>query len=469
MQLKLAKIVLVIAYMLCGVTSAADTKPNFIVIFTDDQGYQDVGCFGSPNIKTPHLDRMASEGRKFTSFYSACSVCSPSRAALLTGCYPPRTGLTKVLFPRDTVGLHPNEITIAEMLKERGYATGCVGKWHLGHKPKFLPTRQGFDFYFGIPYSNDMKIDPEMRLHENIVLREGMTREKIRSKPEKEQPKNKVPLMRDEEVIEFPCDQTTLTKRYTQESIDFVTRNREQPFFLYLPHTMPHIPLFVSDSFREKSEAGLYGDTIEELDWSVGQILSTLKELGLDEKTLVVFTSDNGPWNLKSGHGGSALPLKGFKFSTYEGGMRVPCIMRWPGRIPPGTKTDEVAGTIDLTPTLANLAGATLPTDRTIDGHDLMPLMTTADAKSPHEAYLYYKGKRVSAVRSGKWKLRIQPGKPKKSIPESYELHDLDADISESTSVADKHPETVKRLAGFGKKYDEQLKSNSRPIGTVDK
>lgn len=467
MKRTLLILIVALTNCLCGADAVAATKPNFILIFTDDQGYQDVGCFGSPNIKTPNLDQMAAEGRKFTSFYSACSVCSPSRAALLTGCYPPRTGVTKVLFPRDTIGLNSGEVTIAEMLKAQGYATTCIGKWHLGHRPQFLPTRQGFDSYFGIPYSNDMKIDPNTRLAANVQFREGMTEDQIRGKTEKEMPKNKVPLMRNEEVIEFPCDQTSLTKRYTEEAIDFIKTNKDQPFFIYLPHTMPHIPLFVSESFSGKSEAGLYGDTIEELDWSVGQILQTLKDQGIDENTLVVFTSDNGPWKLKSGHGGSALPLKGYKFGTYEGGMRVPCIMRWPGKIPAGTTTDEVASTIDLAPTFAKRAAARLPRDRVIDGHDLYPLMTSADAKSPHEAYLYYKGNRVSGIRSGKWKLNLVPAKLKKNIPAAHQLHDLSADISEATNVAQQHPDVVERMLTLAKEYDQRLKANSRPVGMV--
>lgn len=447
---------------LCGlaipsIAAANDKPPNIILIFTDDQGYQDIGCFGSPNIKTPNLDRMAAEGRKFTSFYSACSVCSPSRAALMTGRYPPRVGLTRVLFAQDNAGLNPGEITIAEMLKDCGYRTACIGKWHLGHKPQFLPTRQGFDYYYGIPYSNDMRIDPDAELVEDILLREGITREQIKGTPVGKQKDRLVPLMRNEQVIEYPADQATLTKRYTEEAIQFITEHRGQPFFVYLPHTMPHIPLFASEDFKGKSAGGLYGDTIEEIDWSVGQILETIKNLGLDENTLVIFTSDNGPWNLKNGHGGSAEPLRGFKFNTYEGGMRVPCIMRWPGKIPAGSQTDEITATIDLAPTIAALAGASLPDDRVIDGHNIHALMTDDNATTPHRAYYYYMGKRVSAVRAGNWKLRMTPANQKKGTPKLIELFDLANDISESQNLAEFHPAKVVALTKLASDFDKEL------------
>jgi arylsulfatase A-like enzyme len=447
---------------------ASERPPNVVLIFTDDQGYQDIGCFGSPNIRTPHLDRMAREGRKFTSFYSACSVCSPSRAALMTGCYPPRVGVTRVLFAQDSSGLHPDEITLAEILKNAGYRTVCIGKWHLGHKPPFLPTRQGFDSWYGIPYSNDMRIDPQMQLSSSIRLREGMTIKRIRETPISQHKDRLVPLMRNEEVIEYPADQSTLTKRYTQEAVRFITETSEAPFFLYLPHTMPHIPLDVSEEFRGRSEAGLYGDTIQEIDWSVGQILQTLQETGRDDNTLVIFTSDNGPWNLKNGHGGSAQPLRGYKFDTYEGGMRVPCLMRWPGRIPAGTQSDEIAATIDLLPTIAALAGVPVPTDRVIDGHDIRELMTGEAASTPHDAYFYYKGKRVSAVRRGCWKLRITPARPKQEIPEKIELFDLVSDISESRNLADMMPDKIAALRDLAGQFDRQLRKNSRPAGKIE-
>ncbi len=437
-------------------------KPNVVVIFTDDQGYNDIGCFGSALIRTPNLDQMADEGIKFTDFYSANSVCSPSRASLLTGSYPPRAGVTKVLFPRDTIGLHPEEVTIADILKNEGYATACIGKWHLGHHPKFLPTRQGFDHYYGIPYSNDMTIDPKNALfHKDVKFREGFSIEKVRNS---KTTKNFVPLMRDEKVIEYPADQSTLTKRYTEEAINFIKDNRKKPFFLYLPHTMPHIPLFATPEFLGKSAEGLYGDTIEEIDWSVGKILEALKILDLDDNTLVVYTSDNGPWKLKSGHGGNAFPLRGYKFSTYEGGMRVPCIMRWPGRISAGSVCSKVAATIDLLPTICEISGADLPNERIIDGKSILGLMEQGNkAQSPHEAYYYYKGTRLEAVRVGDWKLRVT-GNKRKSV---HELFHLATDISESINLARAHSDKVEELISIMAQFDESLKQRRRPVGQL--
>ncbi|MEA3368267.1 MAG: sulfatase, partial [Planctomycetota bacterium] len=372
---------------LAGCTSAArraggagtDRPMNVVIIFTDDQGYQDVGCFGSPLIRTPNLDRMAAEGARFTDFYVAASVCTPSRSALMTGCYPQRIHMNVqprlaggqlrpggvVLFPNSPGGLHPNEVTLAEILKSRGYATACVGKWHLGHLPQFLPTRQGFDSYFGIPYSNDMRI--------------------------KKDGKAGPPLMRGEKVVEHPANQATLTRRYTEEACRFIRASKDRPFFLYLPHTMPHLPLAASETFRGKSKRGFYGDVIEEIDWSVGQVLATLKDCGVDQETLVIFTSDNGPWIRFGARGGCAKPLRDGKGTIYEGGMREPCIMRWPGRIPAGHVCREVATTMDLLPTLARLAGARQPQDRVIDGRDIWPLMSgQPGATSPHEAFYYH-------------------------------------------------------------------------------
>lgn len=437
-------------------------SPNIVLIFTDDQGYQDIGCFGSTTIRTPHLDQMAEEGMKFTDFYSACSVCSPSRAALLTGSYPPRTGITQVLFPRHQIGLSPKEVTVAEILKEKGYATACIGKWHLGHHKKFLPTNQGFDTYFGIPYSNDMTLDPTASFASDAVFRKGYTLEKARTA---QTVKNFVPLMRDNEIIEYPADQTTLTKRYTEEAIKFMTENKDNPFFIYLPHTMPHIPLFVTPEFAGKSAEGLYGDTIEELDWSVGQILKSIKSLGLDDNTLVVFTSDNGPWKLKSGHGGSAFPLRGYKFSTYEGGMRVPCIMRWPGKIPAGGVCNKVAATIDLMPTFTKLAGAEIPDDRVIDGYNIWSLMSgEKGASSPHSAYHFYKGTRLESTRKGDWKIRVTGNNKNRNV----ELYNLKVDISESNNIADSHPDKVKALMAEMQSFDSQLRERKRATGQLN-
>lgn len=424
------------------------TKPNFIIIFTDDQGYQDVGCFGSPNIRTPYLDKMAVEGMRFTDFYVGASICSPSRAALMTGCYPPRIGITKVLFPYHNIGLSPDEITIADILKEQGYATACIGKWHLGHLPQFLPTSNGFDYYYGIPYSNDM----------DAV--EGKDTNLDKAWKNRDYLPWNVPLMQNEEIIEHPAVQTTLIERYTKQAISFIQNNKDRPFFLYLPHTMPHIPLFVSEKFHLKDPQMAYKTTIEQIDYSIGQVLKTVKDTGLDDNTLIIFTSDNGPWLEKKHHAGSALPLRDGKFSTYEGGMREPCIMRWPGTIPAGSICSEVCATIDLLPTVARLAGSKEPEDRVIDGKDIFPLMSgTVGAKSPHDAYFYYKDERLEAVRSGRWKLvRKEP----------IELYNLENDISEKNNLAKEHPSIVERLNKIMNKFDKELKENARPTGSVD-
>jgi arylsulfatase A len=425
-------------------------KPNFVIIFTDDQGYQDVGCFGSPTIKTPNLDRMAAEGMRFTDFYSAASICSPSRAALLTGCYPPRVGITKVLFPNDNIGLNPKEITIADVLKERGYATACIGKWHLGHLPEFLPTSNGFDYYFGIPYSNDM---------DGV---RGKNKSLDRAWRQKDYSPWNVPLMRGKYIIERPAEQTSLIERYTDEAVKFIQTNKDRPFFLYLPHTMPHIPLFVSDKFYVEDVKKAYKATIEQIDFSVGRIFGALKEAGVDKNTLVVFTSDNGPWLSMKHHGGCALPLRDGKFSTYEGGMREPCIMRWPAKIPVGKVCNVVCGTIDLLPTFAKLAGTEVPADRVIDGRDIWPLMEgKPDVDSPHGAYFYYNGNSLEAVRSGKWKLR--------RAESNIELYDLEADIGEKTNLADKHPEIVISLSDIMDEFDRELKANARQVGRNSK
>jgi len=424
---------------------ASPAKPNFVLIFTDDQGYADVGCFGAEGFQTPNLDRMAEEGMKFTDFYVGASICSPSRAALLTGCYPPRVSITKVLFPRDNVGLNPEEVTIADVLKTRGYATACIGKWHLGHLPKFLPTQQGFDYYFGLPYSNDMW-------------------------PKQSRKYPPLPLIEGQEPIELEPDQSQLTRRYTEKAIEFIKQNKDKPFFVYLPHTMPHVPLYASEKFAGKSKNGIYGDVIEELDWSVGEILNALKELGLDERTLVIFTSDNGPWLSKKDHGGSAKPLRDGKFSTYEGGMREPCIMRWPGSIPAGTVCSEISATIDLLPTFAKLAGAKPPADRIIDGRDISALMTNVKAKTPHEAFYYYREKKLGAVRSGDWKLVFANSKV--DPPALYNLKD---DISEQHDVSAKHPDVVEKLSKLADNMRQDLGDlrrsisgkNIRPLGTL--
>ena len=464
-------------WLLAAVRAAdkAGRKPNFIIIFTDDQGYQDLGCYGSPKIKTPRLDQMAAEGMRFTDFYVPSPVCTPSRSALMTGCYPRRIGMENhVLFPTSARGLNPTEITLAEVLKQQGYATMCIGKWHLGHHKPFLPTQQGFDRYFGIPFSNDMWLPANMAYAKDAKLPEGRTPEDLQAGEKKN---GQVPLMRNERVIEYPVDQRGLTERYTAEALGFIAAHKDKPFFLYLPHTFPHIPLHTSDRFKGRSARGLYGDVIEAIDWSSGQILDALKAHGMDERTMVIFTSDNGPWLVMGKNGGCALPLRDGKGTTYEGGMREPCIVRWPGKIPAGTVCSEVATTMDLLPTIAKVAGTAAPTDRVIDGKDIWPLLSgRKDAKSPHEAFFYHTSNgKLAAVRCGKWKLHILPPRKAVKVPKDQpkpkpqpiqpELYDLQADIGENRNVYDEHPEVVARLRKLLADFDAEIKARSRPAG----
>lgn len=406
-----------------AVHAQTDACPNIVIVFCDDMGYGDMNCTGHPTIATPNLNRMAAEGIRMTQFYSAASVCSPSRASLLTGRYPLRHGVIKVLFPQHEVGLPKSEITLADVLKKQGYATAAIGKWHLGHHPEYLPTRRGFDYYFGIPYSNDM--DSEKRGDPPI------------------------PLMRNETTVEQPCNQDTITRRYTEEAIAFMQKSvdEKKPFFVYLAHNMPHIPLHCSDGFRNKSKAGLYGDVIEEIDWSVGQILDALKRLGIDDNTLVVFTSDNGPWLIKKTHGGSAGLFREGKATTWEGGVREPFIVRYPGKIPAGKVCAEMGSTMDLFTTCAALAGAEIPKDRPIDGMDLTPVWM-AGAKSPRDTLIYHWNDKVTAIRSGSYKLHIRKwikdgGFVKCDPPE---LYDLEIDPSERFDCAADKPDIVKSL-----------------------
>ncbi|HTL51736.1 MAG TPA: sulfatase [Planctomycetota bacterium] len=422
--------------------TATARRPNFIIIFADDLGYGDLSCFGAAKIKTPHLDSLARGGARFTDFYVPASVCTPSRAGLMTGCYPERVGLgVNVLFPYSARGLNPDEITLAELLKKQGYATACIGKWHLGHLSQFLPTHQGFDSYFGIPYSNDMR--PSV-------------------------------LMRGETVVEQPVEQDTLTDRYTAEAVKFIDAHKDQPFFLYLPHNMPHVPLHATPAERGVSAGGLYGDVVERIDWSTGEIIAALKKNGLTDNTIVVFTSDNGPWLTQGVNGGSAGPLRDGKGTTYEGGQREPTMMWAPGRIPAGTVCHEVATTLDLYPTFAKLAGAELPADRVIDGRDIAPLMFGAkDAKTPHDAFYYYNvAARIEAIRVGDWKLRIENpwvvqlkanGKQRqRGEPELYNLHD---DVGEKQNLAADHPDVVAELRKKMEAFDTELAAHSRPVG----
>ncbi len=426
-------------------------SPNVIVIFMDDMGYADIGPFGAEGYDTPNLDRMAAEGIKFTDFVVSSAVCSASRAALLTGCYHERVSISGALGPSATHGIHEDEVTLAEICKQKDYATAIYGKWHLGHHPKFLPLQHGFDEYFGLPYSNDM-----WPYHPGVA--HLPLEERLKRWPH-------LPLVEGNKVINPKVtgeDQEQLTTQYTDRAVDFINRNKDKPFFLYVPHSMVHVPLYVSDKFKGKSKRGLFGDVVMEVDWSVGEILGAVRKNGLAENTLVIFTSDNGPWLSYGDHAGSAGPLREGKGTEFEGGIREPTLMWWPGKIPAGKTCDELASTIDILPTVAALIGAKLP-DHKIDGKDIRPLMFgEPDAQSPHEAfYCYYGGGELQAVRDRRWKLyfphtyRTLAGKPGgtggkpvnySSAKTGLELYDLKNDIGETTNVADEHPEVVGRL-----------------------
>lgn len=458
----------VAAGAICGTATGQQRKPNFVVIFADDLGYGDLACYGSKTNQTPHLDRMAAEGVRFTDFYVPMPFCAPSRAALLTGRYPfrhlvynpaPDSGI-------NDIGLSPGEITIAETLKPLGYATICIGKWHLGHKPEFMPRKQGFDEYYGILYSNDMR---------------------------------PVQIVHNEQVAKYPVVQSEITKDYTAHAVDFIQRNRDKPFFLYLPHAMPHKPLAASEDFyTPDTPADLYADVIRELDWSVGQVLGAVRDAGLEQNTLVVFLSDNGPW-----FGGSTSGLRGMKGASWDGGIRVPFIARWPGRIPGGRVSREVCASVDLFPTLCGLAGATIPADRPIDGKDIFPVLTSSTAKTPHEAIFAMGGPELKVVRSGKWKLHVRTPTPgfaymdaeaaakwidprgpdgvtliapwEQARPSQYPgvregppgkammLFDLETDPSEQRDVSDSHPDVVARLKGYFDAMNAQVRTQGPP------
>lgn len=432
-----------------GESKDATEPPNIVLVFTDDLGYGDVGCFGAKGYATPNIDRLAREGIRFTNFYVPQAVCSASRAAVLTGCYPNRVGILGALGPAAKHGIADEESTVAEVLKRRGYATAAYGKWHLGHHPQFLPTRHGFDDYLGLPYSNDM-----WRKHPTN-----------RSFPD-------LPLIEKEKVVETNPDQSKLTTWYAERSVRFIKENKDRPFFLYLAHSMPHVPLHVSDKFAGRTDRGLFGDVIEEIDWSVGQILKTLEENGLDRKTLVVFTSDNGPWLSYGDHAGSAGPFREGKGTSFEGGVREPFVARWPGKIPSGSVCDEPAMTIDLLPTFASIAKADRSGDRPIDGLDITPLLTAQPgAKSPRKAFYFYWGKELQAVRSGPWKLhfphtyRSLKGKPGSGgTPSEYKqpkielsLYNLENDPAEKINLVKDRPEVVQELERLADQAREDL------------
>jgi arylsulfatase A-like enzyme len=450
----LARCVLLALALLAGLRPASSAPaqpehpPNIVLIFCDDMAYADVGCYGARGYKTPNIDRLARQGVRFTDFYVAQAVCSASRAALLTGCYPNRIGIKGALGPQSKTGIHSNEMTIAELLKQRGYATAIYGKWHLGHHPQFLPPRHGFDEYFGLPYSNDM----------------------WPHHPSSGTNFPPLPLIEGGQTVQLMPDQTQLTTWYTERAVQFIERNKDRPFFLYVPHAMPHVPLFVSKKFQGKSKRGVFGDVIQEIDWSVGQILAALKQQRLEENTLVIFTSDNGPWLSYGDHAGSVGYLREGKGTTFEGGVRVPFIARWPGKIPARSVCREPAMTIDVVPTLASVTGTTLP-DHPIDGLNIWPLLSgQRGAKSPHEALFFYWDEHLQAIRSGPWKLHFphsyvkpvppgnggQPGKITSSKID-LALFNLEGDPSETNELSSAHPEVVARLQELARRARAEL------------
>jgi len=418
---------------------ASERPPNFIIIVADDLGYGDLGVYGHPTIRTPNLDRMASEGVRLTNFYAAASSCTPSRAALLTGRYPIRSGLIRVLHPREAFGIPDYEITLAEALKARGYSTACIGKWHLGDLSMYSPNRHGFDFFFGLLYSNDMTMMPP-----NF---------------------SRLRLYRNQTPIEWPVVQRTLTQRYTAEAIKFIEENKQRPFFLYLPHTMPHIPLSVSQGFQGRSKAGLYGDVIEELDWSTGRILNTVRDLGLDSRTLMIFTSDNGPASSlgRRFEAGNAGPFRGRKHTVWEGGLRVPGIVRWPGHLPAGVIETGIATIMDFFPTMIESAGGVIPSDRPIDGNNILPMLQ-GKRPAPNSDFYYFSGANILAVRSGPWKLHLaQPDPTAKNGGQvrfaAAQLYNLEQDPSERNDIVRSHPEIASRL----KAQTELFRSKIQP------
>ncbi len=441
--------ILILSVVLAGCSTTRQTLPSFppnvVIIFADDLGYGDLSCYGNPTTRTPHLDQMAAEGMKLTQFYVASPVCSPSRAALLTGCYPKRVGMEKhVIFPQYDYGLHPDEITIADLLRERGYATACFGKWHLGHRPGLLPLDQGFDEFLGVPYSNDMS-----RFHR---------------KPGDKYP-HALPLIRGNDVVQWEPDQHLLTKVLTEGAVEFIDRNHDRPFFVYLPHPMPHIPIYASKEFEGQSPRGLYGDVIEEIDWSVGEIRAALERHGIANNTLVIFTSDNGPWLPFKEHGGSAGPLRGGKGSNWEGGQREPCIVWWPGHVPAGVVSTEIVTALDLLPTMAALTGSEWAGDQPIDGRNMRsvlldePNRTDEDRALEDSHFLFYTSRgELAGIRRGPWKLLLA----------NDELYHVESDISEQWNVAQANGALVEELREIALRHDAEITRLARPVLQVD-
>nr|WP_146390451.1 sulfatase [Allorhodopirellula solitaria] len=440
-------------------------RPNFVIIFTDDQGYGDLGCFGSTKIETPRIDQMATEGRRFTSFMVASPVCTPSRAALMTGCYPKRVGLHRhVLFPQSKIGLNPDEVTVADHLKGLGYATACYGKWHLGHHPETLPRQNGFDEYFGIPYSNDMN-------HPDNKRKPRMSSDELWLDPATTLTHWKAPLIENETIVELPADQRTITRRYTDHAVEFITDHQDEPFFVYLAHSMPHIPLYVPEDAYDPDPKNAYTCVIEHIDSEVGRVMDTIKELDLAENTIVIYTSDNGPWLQFKNHGGSAGPLRAGKGTTFEGGQRVPCVMWGPGRIPANTQCDELMGTIDILPTIASLTNSMLSPDQKIDGMDLSGLVTGEATQSPRREFVHYTSHgKIEGIRQGDWKLLAkQPAKKQTSNSSNstapapkFSLFDLANDLGEQNNLAKKHPDIVEKLHQRMLEIDAEIEAEAR-------
>jgi arylsulfatase A-like enzyme len=433
-------------------------KVNVVLIFADDQGYGDLGCFGSKKIKTPNIDQMAKEGRKFTNFMVASPVCTPSRAALLTGCYPKRVGLHQhVLFPSSTKGLHPDEYTLADHFKSQGYATACYGKWHLGHHPETLPRQNGFDHYFGIPYSNDMNHPDNKGKPKGGP--DGM--DILWNDPESTLTKWKTPLIENEKIVELPVDQRTITRRCTDKTISFIKKNKDKPFFVYVPHSMPHIPLYVPDEIRDPNPLNAYTCVIEHIDSEVGRIIKTIKDLKLDKNTIVIYTTDNGPWLPFKHHGGSAGPLREGKGTTFEGGQRVPCVMWGPSRIPANTVCDELMGTIDLLPSLAAITKRKISSKKKIDGLDASNLIL-GTGSTPRKEFLHYTSRgELEGIRSGEWKLLRKKPRNKKQA-EIVMLFNLSKDLSEENNLAQEQPAIVARLSSRMQKLDGEIEKNAR-------